>query len=200
MSAKLDESNKQDTEELEDIAEEKPKHFKEQFEDEETLLVFRKHPVVMRKGLIYAMIAILLGTLPSLIKPTYTYFFGGLAAGFILAIIVMFPSWVRWYFSVYIMTDKRFIQQTRSMLQVNVVDIGLEQIQMINYQIVGLQETMLNFGTIVVQTYVGDLVIRDVHRPAKIQKKLVHELRQLGIHPTQRPFKDEDNQRKTIET
>jgi hypothetical protein len=200
MSAKRHKHQQEDTEDLEDIAEEKPRHFKEQFEDEETLLVFRKHPVVMRKGLIYSMLALLLGTLPSLIKPTYAYFFGGLAAGFTLGLILIFPSWVRWYFSVYIMTDKRFIQQTRSLLQVNVVDIGLEQIQMINYQIVGLQETLLNFGTIVIQTYVGDLVIRDVHKPAKIQKKMVQELRQLGIHPTQRPFKDEDNQRKTIET
>ena len=199
MSDKPEESKEQDTEDLEDIAEEKPRHFKEQFEDEQTLLVFRKHPIVMRKGLVYSMLALLLGTVPSLIKPTYGYFFGGLAAGLGLGIIVIFPSWVRWYFSVYIMTDKRFIQQTRSLLQVNVVDIGLEQIQMINYQIAGLQETLLNFGTIVVQTYVGDLVIRDVHRPANIQKKMVHELRELGIHPTQRPFKADDNQHRTIE-
>jgi len=38
-----------------------------------------------------------------------------------------------------------------------------------------------------------------VHRPASIQKKMVHELRELGIHPTQRPFKDDDNQHRTIE-
>jgi hypothetical protein len=98
------------------------------------------------------------------------------------------------------MTNRRFIQQTRSLLQVNVVDIGLEQIQMINYQIAGLQETMLNFGTIVVQTYVGDLVIRDVHRPAKVQKKMVHELRELGIHPTQRPLTNERDEQRTIES
>lgn len=193
MSAKHPEPESED---LEEMVDEKPRHFKEQFEDEETLLVFRKHPVVMRKGLIYAMLAILAGTIPALIKPEYSYFFGGLAAGFGLGIILMFPSWVRWYFSVYIMTDKRFIQQTRSLLQVNVVDIGLEQIQMINYQISGLQETLLNFGTIVLQTYVGDLVIRDVHHPARVQKKMVQELRKLGIHPTQRPFTSSDNQPK----
>jgi hypothetical protein len=86
------------------------------------------------------------------------------------------------------MTDQRFIQQSRSMLQVNFVDIGLEQIQMINYQISGLEETMLHFGTITVQTYVGDLVIHDVHHPEKIQKQMVHTLRDMGIHPSQRPF------------
>jgi len=169
----------------------KHKYFKEQFDDEEVLLVFRKHPVVMRKGLILFMLALLLGTIPALVKPQYSYFFGGLAAGFILGFLCIFPSWVRWHFSVYIMTDKRFIQQTRSLFQVNVVDIGLEQVQMINYQIAGIQETLLNFGTIVVQTYVGDLVIRDVHKPAKIQKKMIHILRDLGIHPTQRPMDQE---------
>jgi hypothetical protein len=86
------------------------------------------------------------------------------------------------------MTDQRFIQQSRSMLQVNFVDIGLEQIQMINYQIMGLEETLLHFGTITVQTYVGDLVIHDVHHPEKIQKQMVHALRDMGIHPSQRPY------------
>jgi hypothetical protein len=180
-------------EETDNLAPQKPKYFKEQFEDEDVLLVFRKHPVVMRKGLVFGMVGILVGVIPALIKPTYAFFFGGLAAGFILGALIMFPWWVRWYFSVYIMTNKRFIQQQRSLFQVNVVDLGLEQIQMINYQIMGLQETLLGFGTIVVQTYVGDLVIRDVHHPGKVQKKMVHILRDLGIHPTQRPLTDEDS-------
>jgi hypothetical protein len=167
-------------------------HFKEQFDDEETLLVFRKHPVVMRKGLILAMFGLLLGVIPALVKPEYSVFFFGVMGGLVLGLILMLPFWVRWYFSVYIMTNQRFIQQTRSILQVNVVDLGLEQIQMINYQIAGLQETLLGFGTIIVQTYVGDLVIRDVHHPAKVQKKMVHILRELGVHPTQRPLSDND--------
>ena len=169
----------------------KPKHFKEQFDDEEVLLVFRKHPIVMRKGLILFSLGLLAGMIPALIKPTYGYFFGGLGGGFLLGCILLFPWWVRWYFSVYIMTDQRFIQQTRSLLQVNVVDISLEQIQMINYQIAGLEQTILRFGTITVQTYVGDLVIRTVHHPERVQKKMVHALRELGIHPTQRPMGDD---------
>ena len=165
----------------------KHKYFKEQFDDEEVKLVFKKHPIVMRKGIVLAAVGLLAGMLPALIKPTYGWFFGGLGIGFLLAAILIFPWWVKWYFSVYIMTDQRFIQQSRSLLQVNFVDIGLEQIQMINYQIAGLEETMLHFGTITVQTYVGDLVIREVHHPERIQKKMVHALREMGIHPSQRP-------------
>ncbi|HVO86624.1 MAG TPA: hypothetical protein VMT23_02735 [Candidatus Binatia bacterium] len=179
----------------------KKKHFKEQFEEEEVLLVFRKHPIVMRKGLIFGMLALLIGPLYTLLltavdskdPPTMNFFFVSLLVGAAVGIIIMFPFWVRWYFSVYVMTSQRFIQQTRSLLQINVVDLGLEQIQMINYQIVGLEETLLGFGTIVVQTYVGDLIIHDVHHPARVQKKMVHILRELGVHPTQRPLSNEDN-------
>lgn len=170
----------------------KHKYFKEQFDDEEVKLVFRKHPIVMRKGIILASAGLLVGTIPALIKPEYSWFFGGLSAGFLLAIILIFPWWVRWYFSVYIMTNQRFIQQSRSLLQINFVDIGLEQIQMINYQILGLEQTLLHFGTITVQTYVGDLVIRDVHHPERVQKKMVHTLREMGIHPSQRPYQSEE--------
>lgn len=169
----------------------KHKYFKEQFDEEEVKLVFRKHPIVMRKGLILFMFAILLGIIPAFIKPTYGYLFGGLGAGFLLGLIVMFPYWVRWYFSIYIMTDMRFIQQSRSIFQTNVVDLSLEQVQMINYQIVGIQETLMGFGTIIVQTFVGDLVIKDVHHPAKVQKKMVHILRELGVHPAQKITPDE---------
>ena len=52
---------------------------------------------------------------------------------------------------------------------------------MVNYEINGLQETLLGFGTIVVQTYVGDLTIHDVHHPAKVQKELLLILRDRGI-------------------
>src|SRR5581483_12160565 len=100
-------------------APQKTKHFKEQFDDEEVLLVFRKHPIVMRKGLIFGSLTLLVGVIPALIKPQYSYFFGGLAAGLLLGTLVMLPWWVKWYFSVYIMTNQRFIQQSRSLLQVN---------------------------------------------------------------------------------
>lgn len=176
----------------------KSHRFKEQFEEEDVKLVFRKHPIVMRKGFIFASLTLVLGVIPSFFKPEYSILLVGLLGGLIIGLIVMFPWWVRWYFSVYIMTSHRFIQQTRSLLQLNVVDISLEQVQMINYQVSGLEQTLLGFGTIVLQTYVGDLVIHDVHHPAEIQKKMVHILRELGIHPSQRPGTGEEV--KTIES
>jgi len=161
------------------------KLFDDQFDDEEVLFVFRKHPVVMRKGLVIASVVILVGMLPALVKPEISYFFGGLAFGFILAFLVFFPSWIAWYYSIFIVTDKRLIQiARRGLFHKTVVDINLTQIQSMNYQISGLQETVLKFGTIMIQTYMGDLVIHDVHHPEKVQKTIAKILRDQGITAT----------------
>lgn len=166
------------------VASGKEKYFDDQFDDEEVLLVFRRHPVVMRKGLILGSIGLLLGTIPSLIKPEYAYFFGGLAAGFVLMIILFLPAWIGWYFSVFIVTDQRLIQVSqKGLFHKSVVDISLQQIKSLNYEIAGLQETLLGFGTILIQTYIGDLVIKDIHHPAKIQKQIAEILREHGIEP-----------------
>jgi hypothetical protein len=168
------------------------KYFKDQYDDESVLYVFRKHPIVMRKGLVFSSFGLLLGVIPALIKPEYSWFFGGLAAGFVLGGLIFFASWIGWYFSVFIVTDQRFIQITQSgMFHRAVVDIALSQIQMVNYEVSGVQETLLGFGTIMIQTYVGDLVIHDIHHPAKVQQKLFKILRDQGINATESiPVKD----------
>lgn len=163
------------------------KYFDDQFDDEEVLYVFRKHPVVMRKGLILCMLGPLLGVLPATFNPNlgFGWFFGGLAGGIILGILLFLPSWIAWYFSVFIVTDQRLIQITqKGLFHRSVVDMGLGQIQMVNYQIVGLEETLLGFGTIMMQTLVGDLVIHDIHHPGHIQKKILQILRDQGIKTT----------------
>jgi hypothetical protein len=175
------------------------KAFRGQYDDEEVLYVFRKHPVVMRKGLILFMFAILLGTIPSFIKPELSYFYAGITAGFILGIVLALPAWVYWHFSVYIVTDQRFIQVSqKGFFNKKVIDLALSQIQMVNYEIAGVQETLLGFGTMTVQTFVGNLVIHDVHKPAHVQHELLGILRSRGIavnsasaNPNQKEPEDE---------
>ena len=47
----------------------KRKYFEDQFDDEEVLFVFRRHPIVMRKGLILGLLGPLIGVLPAAINP-----------------------------------------------------------------------------------------------------------------------------------
>jgi hypothetical protein len=166
------------------------KYFEDQFDDEEVLFVFRKHPIVMRKGLVLGMLGPLIGILPAAVNPNlgFGFFFGGLGAGVLLGILLFLPDWISWHFSVYIVTNQRFIQiNQKRLFHRAVADLGLNQVQSINYEVSGLQETLLGFGTIKMQTYVGDLIVHDVHHPAKIQKKLLGILRDEGITTNQYP-------------
>lgn len=180
-----------------EVEQSRPKHhkyFEDQFDDEEVLYVFRRHPIVMRVGLIVACLSLLAGPMYILaltfiyrnnpeMYPSTNAFFVSLLLSFILAGILFLPSWISWYFSVFIMTDQRFIQITQKRLfNRAVADIALAQIQSVNYEIAGLQETLLGFGTIKIQTYVGDMTIKDVHHPAHTQKKIAGILRDQGVN------------------
>lgn len=168
------------------------RYFKEQFDDEEVLMVFRKHPIVMRKGLVFAAIGLLIPMLYILALtfifannpdrlPTVNSFYIAIAVGFMLAFFIMLPSWISWHYSVYIVTDQRLIQITqKGLFSRSMVALGLDQVQMVNYEISGFIETVFGFGTMVLQTFVGSLTIHDVNQPAKIQKELLHTLRDLG--------------------
>ncbi len=169
------------------------KYFDDQMDDEEVLYVFKKHPIVMRKGIIAWAAVILIGPLYTVALtiiyannpekyPSPTFFFISLVVSILLSILAFFPFYVAWNFSVFIVTDQRFIQITqKGFFHRSVVDISLSQIQMINYEVSGLEETLLGFGTIMMQTYMGELLIHHVHHPAKTQKKLLKILRDKGI-------------------
>ena len=176
----------------------KVKYFEDQFDDEEVLYVFRKHPIVMRKGIVLWAIGMILGPLYIIIMlqihpnppqaPTVGAFFASLGASVVLSLLLFSPSYIGWYFSVFIITDQRFIQITqKGLFHRAVADISLSQIQSVNYEISGLQETLLGFGTIKMQTYVGDMIIHDVHHPPKIQKRILNILREEGINTSPYP-------------
>lgn len=177
------------------------KYFEDQLEGEEVLHVFRRHPVVMRVGLIIASFGLLVGPLTILAltylrpnnPPTMNMFFLSLLASLVLSLVLFSPSWIGWYYSIFIVTNQRFIQITqKGMFHRSVVDIALNQVQMVNYEVSGFQQTLLGFGTIMMQTYMGDLVIHDVHHPAKTQKKLLGILRDEGILTLQAPILQQD--------
>ncbi len=174
----------------------KAKYFDDQFDDEEVLYVFRKHPIVMRKGLVIGSLGLLVGPLYTLVltysnstnPPTMTFFYLSFLASVVLSAVLFFPAWMSWHFSVFIVTTQRFIQITqKGFFHRSVVDMGLSQIQMVNYEVKGLQETLLGYGTIMMQTFVGDLLIHYIHHPAKTQKRLLEILRKEGVAATSLP-------------
>lgn len=182
-------------------AKETDKLFAGQYDDEEVLYIFRKHPIAMRKGLIIACVAVLAGPLMTLgltyakpnDPPSLTFFFLSLLLSLVLSTLLFFPSWIAWYYSYFIVTNQRLIQITRKgLFHKTVVDMNLSQIQSMNYQVDGFQATALGFGTMMIQTYMGDLVIHEIHHPEKVQKKIAVILKENGVEPQIMTQKEED--------
>lgn len=177
------------------------KYFEDQLDNEKMLLMFRKHPIVMRNGLILASLGMIVGPVYVTIltyarpnnPPSMQFFFMSMLLSMLVAGVLFFPSWLSWYFSVYALTDRRLMQiKQRGFFNRALVDISNDQISMVNYEIKGFQETVLGFGTITVQTYVGELVIKDVAHPKKIHKELSSLLRDNGfLTGSSTPFNEE---------
>ena len=71
------------------------------------------------------------------------------------------------------MTNQRIRQITQhGFFGKDVIELRLAKIQNISYNVPGFSGEMFKFGTIVIQTFVGDLVIKNVEHPDEIYNKL----------------------------
>ena len=127
--------------------------FDGQREGEEVKFIFRRHFSTAKAGIIFLVLMIMLGIIP----------------------LFLWQNDLRmmWYFSVYIVTDQRIRQVSqKGLFKKTVVDLGLDKIQSISYGITSVVGGILGYGTILIQTGVGDLVISVVGKPAQIYEKL----------------------------
>ncbi len=163
--------------------------FPGQHEGEKVELVFRQHPVVMRKRLIASLVILVIFSLPLSIWPLAKWPWWSLLAGFIVGAVVFLHRFIGWFFSIYIITDERLIQIVqRGFFNRKVVDIPHNKIQSVNYEVKGLQANLFSFGTIIVQTYVGDLELHYIHKPARIHQLMGTQMRNFTpVHPGETP-------------
>ena len=147
--------------------------FEGQRDGEELLFIFRRHIITMRKGLYLLFLSIVLTSFPLFIWDfNYQLFYLSLG-GILLGIILFFYHFILWYFSVYIVTNQRIRQiAQKGLFGREVIDLKLSKVQNVSYSIPGINGEVLHFGTIVIQTLVGDLIIRSVSNPDKIYNRL----------------------------
>ena len=154
-------------------SEEKKLDFEGQREGEELLFVFRRHIIAMRKGFYSLLIPFALSSIPPLIWQSNLSLFLLPVGGLLIGLVLFFYHFIMWYFTVYIVTNERIRQVTqRGLFGKDVVELRLSKIQNISYNIPGFSGEVFRFGTIVIQTFVGDLVIHMVEQPSKIYNKL----------------------------
>jgi Bacterial membrane flanked domain. len=90
-----------------------------------------------------------------------------------LGLIFLAYHYVLWYFTIYIVTNERIRQiSQKSFFRKTVIDLDLSKIQSISYDIPGFSGSMFGYGTIVMQTAVGDLIISSAAYPEKVYNRL----------------------------
>lgn len=138
-------------------------------------LVFRQHPVVMRKPLIGGLLFVLVAELPLIFSPdNIDLDLKILMGGIVVCLLFWFYHWIGWFYSIYILTDRRLIDiRQKGFFNRKVSEVGLDKVQSINYHIKGLQAALLKFGDITVQTYTGDWVMKSVHHPVHIHSRMM---------------------------
>ncbi len=149
------------------------KAFDGQRDDEQLILVFRRHMIAMRKGFYLLLIPFALSAIPPLIWQSQLELFLLPIAGLVLGVVLFSYQFIMWYFTVFVLTDQRLRQVTQhGFFGSDVVELKLSKIHNISYNIPGMSGELFGFGSIVIQTYVGDLTIRNVEHPQKIYNLL----------------------------
>jgi len=154
--------------------------FDGQREDEQLLFVFRRHIIAMRKGFYLLFIPFVISAIPPLIWQSSMELFLLPVAGLVIGLVLFSYHFIMWYFTLYIVTDQRLRQITQhGFFGKDVVELRLSKIQNISYNVPGLSGEMFGYGTLIIQTVVGDLVIHKVEHPDKIYNKLQDALSQV---------------------
>ena len=149
------------------------KAFNGQRDGEELLFVFRRHIIAMRKGFYMLLVPLAVGAIPPLIWQDTLELFLLPVVGLGLGLIGFCYHFLMWRYTYYIVTDQRIRQVTqKGFFGTDVVELSLAKIQNISYNIPGFSGEVFHFGTIVIQTFVGDLIIRNVDHPEQISNQL----------------------------
>jgi hypothetical protein len=157
--------------------------FEGQRSDEKLLFIFRRHIIAMRKGFYLLLIPLVVTAIPPLIWQSNLELFLLPVGGLILGLILFSYHFILWYFTIYIVTDQRLRQVTqKGFFGKDVIELRLSKIQNISYNIPGFSGEVFQFGTIVIQTFVGDLVIHKVEHPDKTYNKLQNAVNNAVKH------------------
>lgn len=149
------------------------KAFDGQRDGEELLFVFRRHIIAMRKGFYCLLLPMTFGALPFLIWQDNLNLLWVFLGSFVLGLVLFIYHFLMWFYTYFIVTDRRIRQVTqRGFFGKDVVELQLRKVQTISYNVPGFSGEVFKFGTIVIQTFVGDLVIKNVEHPDKIYNKL----------------------------
>lgn len=164
------------------------KQFEGQRDGETVILVFRRHIIAMRKGFYLFLGPFAVLSLPVFIWQDSLWMLLFPLVGFVVGLALFLYYLILWYFTVFIVTDQRIRQITQyGFFGKDVVEVKLSKIQSISYHVPGFFGEIFKFGNIIIQTFVGDLLIKNVEKPSEVYEALqdaVNEATQGDREPT----------------
>ncbi len=147
--------------------------FDGQREGEEVKLIFRRHMKTAWRGVIWLVFWGLIGVVPMLLWGGDVRMFYAWLSFLGVGVLGALYAYMLWYFSYYLVTNQRIRQvRQKGLFRKTVVDLGLERIQSISYEVPGIMGGMFGYGTLLLQTQVGDMTISMVKNPEKIYNVL----------------------------
>lgn len=158
--------------------------------DEKVLMVIRKHPIVYIRCILVFLVAVILPLTIFLIvwSDSFPLAQGGTVAVlgylgaslyFLYGLALLVVSFLDDQFDLFVLTDHRLLDITQvSLLKRTVSTTPLNQIQDTTSNISGILGTLLNYGTVDVQTAAGlasNFTIDNVPDPAIIARTILNE-------------------------
>ncbi|MDO4271940.1 MAG: PH domain-containing protein [Candidatus Saccharibacteria bacterium] len=173
--------------------------FQGQQPGEEVEFIYRRHRSVMTRKLALAIILVAIGLLPLILNWTtkigWEACLIALLSCVVVAAYLTFNAWLQWYYTIYIVTNQRVRQQLqKGLFRKAVFDLDLNKVQNIRYNIKGLAGSLAGYGTIVLQTMAGDLVMTKIDQCEEIYGQLAAAVRRAGGQPTQERYDQDDEQ------
>ncbi len=156
--------------------------FDGQREGEKVELIFRRHITTARRGLRFLIIMIIIGIIPMVLWPNVPQMFWIFIGATVVGLLGLGYAYMLWYFSMYIVTNERIRQITqRGLFRKTVVDLSIDKIQSVSVSTPNIIAGIFGYGTILIQTGVGDLIISQVPKPNEIHNKLQNIAKAAGV-------------------
>lgn len=149
------------------------KTFDGQRDNEEVLFLFRRHILVTKKGLFLLLVLLVIFWSPVFIWPNNQRLILVASGGSLFGLAVLGYHLIVWYFTYTVVTNQRIRQFNQwGFFRRGVTDLGLSKIQNISYSTPGIVADIMGYGTIIIQTLVGDLEIHYVKKPENVYNQL----------------------------
>lgn len=162
----------------------KPKHvfFDGEDKDEYIILTLRRHFITNFGWILFSLFLIYLPTLVrklflannitiiESLPPTYRFALG--AFWVLLVFGYVFTAFLRWFFNVYLVTNKRLVDiDFESLIHRRFSEAFLYNVEDLTHQISGALQVIFNYGTLHIQTAgeTRELDFEDLPRPASVQ-------------------------------